>query len=403
MFSQQFTIRTSNIALDGTSKKITFDVYIKNTSGLQQQLSGIQLAFNVNKAALGTGATSATIIAPQGPLFNYTAADSGLDYTTGDGGGHNIRPNTPGTITAAGAVSTIQLAAHTPPGAHNGYWMADQNEVLVGHIQLTNSVVFVGGQSLGLVFRTFAVADPVTKITCYTQNPAIGPQLPPLTPDPIGSYNINTEVQNQAAYVNATDYVILPVELTSFTATAKSRDMELKWSTATEVNSQAFEVQRTISGKNDWKAITSVNAAGNSNSKKDYSFVDKKLNSGKYSYRLRTINTDGTSELSNVIEGMIDLPTEFALSQNYPNPFNPETKVDYQLPQDSHVSIELFSMNGERVAQLLNEQQTAGYYTMTVSSNIARGLASGVYLYRVNATGVTGAKFNSVKKMILMK
>ncbi|HQY52337.1 MAG TPA: T9SS type A sorting domain-containing protein, partial [Ignavibacteria bacterium] len=90
----------------------------------------------------------------------------------------------------------------------------------------------------------------------------------------------------------------------------------------------------------------------------------------------------------------------YKLSQNYPNPFNPSTKIDYDLPYDGKVSILLYDISGREVANLVNEVKTAGYYTATFNG---ANLSSGMYFYRINATGTGNNNFVSTKKMVLIK
>ena len=199
----------------------------------------------------------------------------------------------------------------------------------------------------------------------------------------------------------------LPVELASFTALVTGRDVTLNWSTKTEVSSNRFVVERTLltppfvkGGKPEeggWESVGEVKASGNSNSLKEYSFTDKKLNSGKYNYRLKQIDNDGTFDYSEIVEAEIDVPKTFALNQNYPNPFNPGTVISYQLPVNSLVRLELFSITGEKVATLVNEELEAGYHNYNLSAS-ALGLSSGVYIYRMIA-----GEFVSTKKLMLIK
>lgn len=99
------------------------------------------------------------------------------------------------------------------------------------------------------------------------------------------------------------------------------------------------------------------------------------------------------------------LPQQFGLDQNFPNPFNPSTVIKYQLPEDAFVKIEIFSVTGEKIADLVNSEQNAGYYTVNFdANNIGRGLSSGIYLYRITVDErSTGIHYNDLKKMILMK
>ena len=195
---------------------------------------------------------------------------------------------------------------------------------------------------------------------------------------------------------------LLPVELSSFNYFLKGNAVNLKWSTKTEVNSYQFVIERSLSSHSSslsshllWEAVGDVNASGNSNSPKEYSFTDKNLAQGKYSYRLKMIDNDGTFEYSQVVEVEVDVPNTFALSQNYPNPFNPNTVISYQLPVNSQVKLVIYSITGEMVATLVDENQVAGSYTVPFN---ASALASGTYIYRLVA-----GDFVSTKKMVVLK
>jgi len=89
------------------------------------------------------------------------------------------------------------------------------------------------------------------------------------------------------------------------------------------------------------------------------------------------------------------LPNTFALGQNYPNPFNPATVIKYQLPKSSNVKIRVFDILGKEVATLVNEKIEAGYHQVEFNGG---DLASGLYLYKIEADG-----FTDVKKMMLIK
>lgn len=194
----------------------------------------------------------------------------------------------------------------------------------------------------------------------------------------------------------------IPVELTNFTATVSDRDVILNWSTATESNNNGFEVERKVSDSESWNRIAFIKSAGTTTEPQNYSYRDSRLESGKYSYRLRIVDLDGTYSYSDVIEVEIGIPNQYSLSQNYPNPFNPTTRIDYQLPFDARVQIELYSITGEKVATLVSGDISAGYHTYELNAS-KLNLASGIYFYRINAVDVQNGKFVESKKLVLLK
>ena len=87
--------------------------------------------------------------------------------------------------------------------------------------------------------------------------------------------------------------------------------------------------------------------------------------------------------------------TSYALDSNYPNPFNPTTQISYQLPENSFVNLVVYNTIGQKVAELVNQEQTSGKYTVKFD---AADLPSGVYIYKLQA-----GEFSDVKKMLLTK
>jgi hypothetical protein len=224
--------------------------------------------------------------------------------------------------------------------------------------------------------------------------------------DPTGPYNASSNISGKGVVVSdnvlfmPTIAVALPVELSSFTSITNGRNVQLNWETKTEKNSDKFVIEREVSGAN-WEAIGSVKAAVLSNSPKQYSFTDNNLQSGKYQYRLKMVDNDGSFSYSSIEAAEVTVPHGFAVSQNYPNPFNPSTKIDYQVPVDAKVILEVYNIAGQKVVELVNKEQSAGYYTVDFG---ASNLSSGVYIYRLAASNkATGINFSSIKKMMLLK
>ncbi|MBP9581285.1 MAG: T9SS type A sorting domain-containing protein [Ignavibacterium sp.] len=185
----------------------------------------------------------------------------------------------------------------------------------------------------------------------------------------------------------------VPVELTAFSASYSNGSVLLKWTTATETNNQGFEIQRKSVG--DFVTFGFVKGNGTTTQLQSYSFTDNEVNSGTYSYRLKQVDFDGTFAYSNVVEVEITSPLTFSLSQNYPNPFNPTTKINYTVPFDSKVTIAVYSITGELVTELVNNNLAAGSYSVDFNGS---NLASGMYIYKM-----TAGSFTQINKMMLMK
>jgi len=233
-----------------------------------------------------------------------------------------------------------------------------------------------------------------------------------LTADKVGAYTYNQPGQlnlggwnNEMGYgkINAYQAALLalagvPVELVSFTANSVSDEVELKWRTATETNNQGFEIERTSSSTTpvqDWEQVGYVAGFGTTTEPKSYSFIDSKLETGSYNYRLKQIDFDGTYEYSNEINIDVELPLQYSLEQNYPNPFNPSTKISYSIPEDGFVKLAVYNLLGEEVATIVSAFQKADRYEVNFD---ASSLSSGVYVYKIES-----ANYTASKKLVLMK
>ncbi|RKY92343.1 MAG: hypothetical protein DRQ01_06435, partial [Ignavibacteriae bacterium] len=145
----------------------------------------------------------------------------------------------------------------------------------------------------------------------------------------------------------------------------------------------------------DWISLGFVEGHGNSNSPKEYSFIDNIVTGGKYSYRLKQIDNDGKFEYSKVIEIDLGAPLEYELSQNYPNPFNPSTTIKFSIPEKGNIKLMVYNILGEEIVTLIDEVKDAGVHTINYN---AAELNSGIYFYILNVNN-----FVAVKKMQLVK
>lgn len=230
--------------------------------------------------------------------------------------------------------------------------------------------------------------------------------------------NINYEYRVRAfngstfsGYSNLASGYFVPVELNSFTAMVHNNSVQLNWQTASELNNHGFEILRST--QNDvWNTIAFIKGKGTITEASDYSFdddisellSDSKSKSLSIKYRLNQIDLDGKENLLDFIEVEINkLPGQFTLEQNYPNPFNPSTNISFGLMIDSYVTLKVFDILGREVATLVNEELSAGEYTVELNINNELRtknyqLTTSIYFYRL-----TARNFTATKKLMFLK
>ena len=328
----------------------------------------------------------------------------------------------------------ISLNTNAPVNATGHYLWA---QVLSGNAN-TGSSTFVGGidklseiryYKVGYVQSTSATSIPVYKLKpTYSTDDGVNPgnidlrvayssdnrstwngigpldHVTTLTnlPTAIASDSLNPSISISSgssifvalARATGTTTNPLPVELTSFSAKFIGNNIELSWSTATELNNKGFDIERSIDNKT-FSKIGFVSGFGTTTEKKYYTFVDGNTSNGIYFYRLNQIDFDGSANYSQVISSDIFTPTQFELKQNYPNPFNPSTTISYSIPIASLVEITIYNILGEVINELVNENKEAGTYYINWNAGNEN---SGVYFLKIETNN-----FVSTKKMLLIK
>ncbi|MFA6470832.1 MAG: T9SS type A sorting domain-containing protein [Candidatus Latescibacterota bacterium] len=124
------------------------------------------------------------------------------------------------------------------------------------------------------------------------------------------------------------------------------------------------------------------------------------LNEVTYYYWVQTIGKAGASKpvlssIATLVEGVSQTPQEFKLGKAYPNPFNPSTAIEYTLPRDLSITLEIYNISGQKVATLDSGRKSAGKHTAVWN---ARGFPSGLYFYTLRAEG-----YVKTGKALLMK
>jgi len=277
------------------------------------------------------------------------------------------------------------------------FWGVTLNPDVVTYVQSAYNTVPVinGGQNFALLDAASQNIDPPTGATFISTTAGKRAYR-------IGLGNTASDWNGTTSQTTATPGALdldspLPVELTSFTASAGKGNVILKWATATETNNHGFYIEAANPEFNEWKTIGFIEGSGNSNSPKEYSFthVLDFERPHDYKYRLRQVDNSGAFTYSNEILVTNIQPVSFNLSQNYPNPFNPSTTINYTIPEESSVKLKIFDILGSEILTIVDETQKAGNYSVNFN---ASDLPGGVYFYTIYA-----GEFTSTKKMSLIK
>lgn len=199
----------------------------------------------------------------------------------------------------------------------------------------------------------------------------------------------------------------VPVELTSFTATPREKEVVLQWLTASEFNNYGFEVERMLNHESAstagrWEKIAFLKGHGTSNESHTYSYVDDLqalifVGSLSLKYRLKQIDFDGTFKYHNEVAVTLgQRPDKIVLVQNYPNPFNPETTIAFTVPEDGNAILRIHNILGQEVRTMAKNDLKAGVtYTLKLD---ASSLPSGTYYYSLQS-----GSFIETKRMVLVR
>lgn len=190
-------------------------------------------------------------------------------------------------------------------------------------------------------------------------------------------------IRGSIDYIEKNGGTVIPVELTNFEAIARGNKVDLSWTTASEYNSDRFEVERAIksqAGENMFVKVAEQKAAGTSSFEKNYGpIVDKDLQFGEtYIYRLRSIDLNGENSLSAPKEVKIGGENTTWLGASVPNPISNDAEFSFNVSESGNVDINLYDMSGKLVKNLFTGSVNSGINT--VKYNVSE-LTSGTYNY----------------------
>jgi hypothetical protein len=190
----------------------------------------------------------------------------------------------------------------------------------------------------------------------------------------------------------------LPIELTSLIASvARGNDVEVAWKTVSETNNYGFEIYRKRGENGEWKEITFVEGHGTTLAAQSYTYLDRSLGFGKYSYQVKQVDLDGKSKAFPEVDVTVGVgPGMFILAQNYPNPFNPSTVIEFVVPQTGYATLKVYNLLGQEVAIAFEGIVEAEQ--INTARFDATSLPSGVYFYTLRSGGKV-----DTKRMLLMR
>ncbi|HEY9167666.1 MAG TPA: T9SS type A sorting domain-containing protein [Candidatus Kryptonia bacterium] len=376
------------------------------------------LGASPDTAIVQAGSPTSFVEGPMSYLYNSAA---GKSFTYPIGKGSAYRPVTLSLSQTAATLSTY-TAEMFLGNANTLNSVGSSGLDHVSYVDYYNIAESGGGSAftagaVTLSYGTQGVNDGVwdPTATSVAQGPVSGGSWVDLGPGVVsvgsGSPQTNT-VTSTTAFTDLTTDVIftlgsltntsdnpLPVEMTSFTASTDQDGVTLHWSMASELNNTGWDVERAAidaSGNaGAYAKIGYIKGETNSVSTTNYSFLDKKALYGSYEYRLRQIDVNGDSKLSNTIKvSQLVLPKTIELG-SFPNPFNPTATLRFALPKGGRVTLEIYNAIGQLVTTLVDRNMEAGIFETTFD---ASSLPSGLYMARLKVDN--SAMFT---KMLLVK
>ncbi|MBN2354645.1 T9SS type A sorting domain-containing protein [candidate division KSB1 bacterium] len=191
--------------------------------------------------------------------------------------------------------------------------------------------------------------------------------------------------------------LIVPVELSSFTATFTVNGVSLQWMTQSESENLGFNIYRSEDEKGDYVRINDelIAGAGYSASAKYYQYIDRNVEAGKtYFYKLADVSFEGNARMHEAISITITNPSVYQLEQNYPNPFNPETKIAFRIKEAGLVTLNVYNTLGQLIRTLVDEHKRPGYYSARWNGMDSNGnmVPSGIYIYKLKTEHYEASK-----------
>lgn len=285
----------------------------------------------------------------------------------------------------AAALDARQCAGQGCEQANAVGIQADGKIVVAGFVAATEAdyaYAVVRFDASGALDNTFATQG------VYTLD-AVGGVAADVTFQPDNLILVAGSYQNDFGVIRLGSGQPLPVELTSFTAITSGSAAVLDWQTQGETNNAGFDVEMQGVGAeqaNAWQHMGFVAGAGTTLERRAYHFSTEALAAGRYAFRLRQVDFDGTLSYSPEVELSIDAARVLSLEGARPNPARVTAEIAFSVPTTGRARLALYDVLGREVAVLADGQMAAGTHTATVDTSL---LPSGVYVYRLTTRAGT--------------
>lgn len=194
-----------------------------------------------------------------------------------------------------------------------------------------------------------------------------------------------------------------PVELSSFSISSVAGRVVIEWTTQSETENLGFHIYKSATPNGQKQRVTKemIKGALNSETRHDYRWEEEVDEDQVFWYWLADVSTDGSMRFYGPkrVE-TVAAPEFYTLEQNYPNPFNPTTTITFALKEQGKVYLAIYNLRGQVVRELVNEERSAGSFSVEWDGLDTNGFRapSGLYFYSIRVND-----FNQTKKMALTK
>jgi hypothetical protein len=392
-------VQTGGIA--GRDLSLQSGVEVNGTITLSSGIFSLgSFPLTLGEQSTTTGASASSFIATTstGVLTKRLGGDATFTFPIGDAVG--TPEFSPMTATLSGGVySSAALSVSATNAKHgnntsatdflNRYWSVTQSGISGATYAMTFTYVDgdISGSEAGLILGRW-------NGTSWTD---LGAGIP--------SSNSLSALTTELGDFTGAEPGALPIQLASFTGRiVDGNNVRLDWTTISEINNYGFFVQRRGASDREFAELEGsfIPGHGTTLEPQTYAYTDEGVADGRWYYRLRQIDLDGSVFFTDPIHVDIvtsvaeDIPRVFSLNQNYPNPFNPSTSITFTVEKNGFSSITIFNILGQEVMRPFAGMAEAGrVHTVRFDGTV---LPTGLYFYKLSSGERT-----DLKRMLLIK